>query len=315
MRVFMTISDRGSLSSAASSLGLSLPTVSRILARLERELGVRLIARTTHGLSQTDGGRLYYERCRRIFNELRDADSAVQDHSKAPAGELRVTAPVTFGRYHVAPAVAGFLERHPRVSLYLSLTDHCESLAEQRLDLAIRVAVLHDQNLTAARLGYVQRAVVGSPEYFEHHPPPTHPRELRAHNCLHFSHYLRAEEWSFQDQGRPLTLKIRGRLRTNNQEVLLDAALAGTGLAVLPVWLVKDALDSGSLRRVLAEFERPRTPVHAVLPTRGPPPGKVHAFIEFLTDRYREQGILSTRRLVSVREPVEPSGISTARKL
>jgi DNA-binding transcriptional LysR family regulator len=299
MRVFLTVVDRGSLSSAASALELSLPTVSRILARLERELGVRLVARTTRGLSQTDGGRLYYERCRRIFEELREAESAVQDHSRLPTGELRVTAPVTFGRYHVAPALTEFLERYPRVSLYLSLSDHCESLSDQRLDLAIRVAVLHDQNLTAARLGYVQRAVVGSPEYFKSHPAPTHPRELRRHNCLHFTHYLRADDWGFQEQGRPQAMKVRGRLRTNNQEALLDAVLAGTGLAVLPVWLVKDALDEGRLVRVLAEFERPRTPVHAVLPTRGPPPHKVHAFIEFISARFRERGILSPERLVS----------------
>jgi DNA-binding transcriptional LysR family regulator len=299
MRVFVTVVDRGSLSSAATSLGLSLPTVSRILGKLERELGARLIARTTRGLSQTDGGRLYYERCQRIFEELRDADVAVQDHSKAPAGELRVTAPVTFGRYHVAPALPDFLERHPRVSLYLSLSDHCESLSDQRLDLAIRVAVLHDQNLTAARLGYVQRAVVGSPTYFNTHAPPTHPRDLRRHNCLHFTHYLRADDWGFQDEGHPLAVKVRGSLRTNNQEALLDAVLAGTGLAVLPVWLLKDALDDGRLLRVLAEFERPRTPVHAVLPTRGPPPHKVHAFIEFLAARLRDQGILSPERLVS----------------
>jgi len=300
MRVFVAVVDQGSLSSAATALGLSLPTVSRTLARLERELGVRLIARTTRGLSQTDGGRLYYERCKRIFAELSAADAAVQDHSRSPAGELRVTAPVTFGRYHVAPALAGFLERHPRVSLYLLLTDHCESLSEQRLDLAIRVAVLHDQNLTAARLGYVQRAVVGSPEYFANHPPPLHPRDLRRHSCLHFTHYLRADDWSFQDGGRPLAVKVKGRLRTNNQEALLDAVLAGTGLAVLPIWLVKDALDKGLLQRVLGEFERPRTPVQAVLPARGPAPHKVHAFIEYLSTRYREQGILSPQRMVSV---------------
>jgi DNA-binding transcriptional LysR family regulator len=199
----------------------------------------------------------------------------------------------------MAPALAQFLERHPRVSLYLSLSDHCESFTDQGLDLAIRVAVLHDQNLTAARLGYVQRAVVGSRAYFNSHTPPAHPRDLRRHNCLHFTHYLRAEDWGFQEEGRPLVVKVRGRLRTNNQEALLDAVLAGTGLAVLPVWLVKEALEDGRLVRVLAEFERPRTPVHAVLPTRGPPPHKVHAFIEFLAARFRDRGVLAAERLVS----------------
>lgn len=297
MRTFVSVIDSGSLSAAASRIGFSLPTVSRLLGGLERELGVRLVARNTHGLSLTDGGRLYYQRCRRILDELGEADAAVQRHSKVPTGELRVTAPVTFGRHHVAPYLAEFLEHHARVSFYLLLTDHCEQLSEQRLDLAVRVAALHDPNLTAARLGYVQRAVVGAPDYFKKHPVPMHPRELSGHNCMHFTHYLRADEWTFQEEGRPISVRVRGRMRANNQEALVDAVLAGAGLAVLPMWLVKQAVEDGRLRRVLGEFERPRTPVHAVLPNRGPPPSKVRTFIEFLSARYRDLGILSPEGL------------------
>jgi DNA-binding transcriptional LysR family regulator len=297
MQVFVTIVEQGSLSGAAATLRTSLPTVSRSLSSLERELGVKLIARTTRGLTETDGGRLYYQRCRRILDELRSADAAVQTHSKVPSGELRVTAPVTFGRYHVSPYVPEFLERYPRLSFYLALTDHCESLSEQRLDLAVRVAMLQDQSLTAPRLGYVQRTVVGSPAYFREHPVPAHPSELSQHNCLHFMHYLRADEWAFQEKGQSLAVRVKGNLRANNQEALLDAVMAGAGLAVLPLWLVKDGLDSGRLQRVLEAFERPRTPVHAVLATRGAPPGKVRAFVDFLSALYREKGVLSPERL------------------
>jgi DNA-binding transcriptional LysR family regulator len=297
MRTFVAVVESGSLSAAASNLGVSLPTVSRTLAALERELGTRLVARTTRGLTETDGGRLYYDRSRRILEDLRLADAAVQSHSKVPAGELRVTAPVTFGRRHVASCVPAFLEKYPRLSIYLLLTDRTESLVEQRLDLAIRVAALPDRNLTAIRLGYVQRAVVGSPQYFERHPPPVHPRELDRHECLHFTHYLRADEWTFQAQGHEIAVRVRGRLRTNNQEALVDAVLAGAGLAVLPMWLVREELEKGRLQRVLAEFERPRTPVHAVLPTKGAPPNKVRAFVDFLIAHYGEKGVLSLDRV------------------
>jgi DNA-binding transcriptional LysR family regulator len=297
MRTLVAVVENGSLSAAASNLGVSLPTVSRTLAALERELGTRLVARTTRGLTETDGGRLYYDRCRGILEELRLADAAVQSHSKVPAGELRVTAPVTFGRRHVASYVAPFLEKYPRLSVYLLLTDRYESLVEQRLDLAIRVAALPDRNLTATRMGYIQRAVVGSPHYFETHPPPVHPRELGRHECLHFTHYLRADEWTFQEQGHEIAVRVRGRLRANNQEALVDAALAGAGLAVLPMWLVRDELETGRLQRVLAEFERPRTPVHAVLPTKGAPPNKVRAFVDFLSAHYAEKGVLSLDRV------------------
>jgi DNA-binding transcriptional LysR family regulator len=299
MRVFATIIERRSLSAAAASLGISLPSVSRVLSSLEGELGVRLIARTTRGLTETDAGRLYYRRCLAILEAIREAETAVQAHAVAPSGELRLTAPVTFGRHHVAPSMAEFLERHPRLSFYLLLSDHCESLTEQRLDVAVRVAVLQKENVIARRLGYVQRAVVGSREYFSRHPAPRHPRDLAQHNCVHFTHYLRADEWTFQEQGRRITVRVKGRLRTNNQEALLDAVLAGAGLAVLPTWLALEALNSGRLRRVLAEFEAPRTPVHAVFPARGPPPKKVRAFVEFLSERYRDQGVLSSEAVVA----------------
>lgn len=294
MRVFLTVVDRGSLSAAAATLGVSLPTVSRMLAGLERELGARLIARTTHGLTQTDAGRLYYRQSGEILKQVREAEAAVQSHSRVPTGELRVTAPVTFGRYHVSPSVAEFLERFPRLSFYLLLSDHCESLSEQRLDVAIRIAEVHDQGVAARRLGYVQRVVVGSREYFNKRQPPKQPADLSQHNCLHFTHYPRADEWTFHESGKRITVRVSGRMRTNNQEALVDAVVAGAGVAVLPAWLVRDDLESGTVQRVLTEYEAPRTPVYAVFPTRGPPPNKVRVFVEFLGERYRARGILST---------------------
>ncbi len=299
MRVFTAVVDAHGLSAAAKTLGMSLPTVSRVLSALEQALGVRLLARSTRDLTQTDAGRVYYRRCRQILDDLRQAELDVQNHAKVPTGELRITAPVAFGRYHVAPLVTEFLERYPRLSSYLLLSDQCESLAEQRLDVAVRIAVLPEQSVTVRRLGYVQRAVVGSADYFRQHPVPRHPRELTQHNCLHFTHYLRADEWNFYDQGRKLSVRVAGRIRTNNQEALADAVLAGAGLAVLPTWLVKVELESGRMRRVLAEFEAPRTPVYAIFPARGAPPGKVRAFVDFVSERYREESILDANPVVA----------------
>jgi DNA-binding transcriptional LysR family regulator len=294
LRVFVTVLDERSLSAAAEKLGMSLPTVSRILSMLESELGVKLIARSARGFAETDGGSLYYRRAQKILADVEDADAAVQSHSQVPVGEVRVTAPVTFGRYHVAPIVAEFLERYPRLSFYLSLTDRCESLPEQRLDVAIRIAIVRVQAVTVRRLGYIQRVVVGSRNYFERHPMPTHPQDLTGHNCLHFTYYQRADEWKFLDQGRLVNVRVRGRLRTDNQEAMLDAVLAGAGLAVLPTWLIKKELTDGRLHRVLAQYEAPRTPVYAVFPRRGPPPNKVRAFINFLADRYNTEKILAS---------------------
>src|ERR1700752_5361939 len=211
MRVFTAVVDAGGLSAAAKILGMSLPTVSRVLSALEKDLGVRLLVRSTRNLTRTDAGRVYYRHCRQILDDLRQAELDVQSHAKVPTGELRITAPVTFGRHHVAPLLTEFLERYPRLSSYLLLSDQCESLPEQRLDLAVRIAVLEDQSVTARRLGYVQRAVVGSADYFRRHPVPQHPRELAQHNCLHFTHYLRADEWNFYERARKLIVRVTGR--------------------------------------------------------------------------------------------------------
>jgi|SRR5579871_3557011 len=293
MRVFVAVLDRRSLSAAARTLGLSLPTVSRILAQLERELGVRLLARSTRGIAETDGGSLYYRRCQRILADIGAADAAVQSHAQVPAGELRVSAPVTFGRHHVAPALAQFLQRYPRLSVFLSLSDRCESLTEQRFDVAIRIAIVRIQGVAVRRLGYIQRVVVGAPQYFRQHPVPAHPGELADHNCLHFTHYLRADEWHFSERGEPVRVRVRGRMRADNQEALLEAVLTGAGLALLPTWLIQEELQQGLLQRVLGEFDAPRTPVYAVFPRRGAPPGKVRAFVEFLAEHYRHAGILA----------------------
>lgn len=297
MRVFVRVLDRRSLSTAATDLGVSLPTVSRILRSLEDDLGVRLIARTTRGLAETDSGRLYYRHCRQILEDLHEADAAVQSQAKTPVGELRITAPVAFGRHHVATAVASFLERCPRASCYLSLSDHCELLAEQRFDVAIRIAAIREVSSSVRRLGYVQRAVVGSRDYFARFPVPTHPQDLARHNCLLFAHYHRADEWSFRDGGRVLSVRVQGRLRTDNQEALVDAVLAGSGLAILPTWLIHQELVTGGLQRVLAEFEAPRTPVHAIFPTPGTQPNKVRTFVELVAKRLGEQQALASARM------------------
>ncbi|HVY81651.1 MAG TPA: LysR family transcriptional regulator [Steroidobacteraceae bacterium] len=297
MRVFVRVLDRRSLTTAAADLRVSLPTVSRTLRLLERDLGVRLIARTTRGLTETYSGRLYYQHCRRLLDGLREAEIAVQTLAKAAMGELRITAPVAFGRHHIGPSIAAFLERNPRVSCFLSLSDQCESLADQRFDVAIRVAPLRDENLSVRRLGYVQRAVVGSKEYFERYPVPTHPRDLARHNCMQFTRYSRGDEWTFQQGGRPICVRVRGRVRTDNQEALVDAALAGAGLAILPTWLVQRELESGRLQRVLTDFEAARTPVHAVFPTPGMQPSKVRAFVDFIAQRLRAHNTLASEPL------------------
>lgn len=292
MAIFVEVIDKGSLSAAARSLRVSLPTVSRVLSSLEKELGVRLLVRSTRGFRETESGHLYYDRCRKILADVRLADREAQGLQPVPTGELRITAPVLYGQRHVAPVVAKFLDLHPKVSADLLLNDQIEPLAEQRIDLAVRVGGAHSSHATVRSLGSIQRVVVASVGYLERHDAPMKPRDLVHHNCLLFTHYFHADEWRFRYRGRDVAVPVRGRLRTNNQEALLQAVLAGAGVALLPDWLVRVHVASGLLKVLLDDCIGPSTPVHAVFPTPGSQPRIVRAFVDLLADHYRRERIL-----------------------
>lgn len=295
MAIFVEVVDKRSLSAAARSLRVSLPTVSRVLSSLEKELGVRLLARTTRGFRETESGQLYYDRCRKILADVRLADREAQGLQPVPTGELRVTAPVLYGQRHVAPVVARFLDLHPKVSADLLLNDQIEPLAEQRIDVAVRVGGFHGSNAAVRSLGTIQRVVVASLGYLERHDLPIKPRDLVHHNCLLFTHYFHADEWRFRFRGNEIVVPVIGRLRTNNQEALLRAVLAGAGIALLPDWLVRTHIASGLLRVLLEDCTGPSTPVHAVFPTPGSQPRIVRAFVDLLADHYRRERILPSQ--------------------
>jgi DNA-binding transcriptional LysR family regulator len=177
----------------------------------------------------------------------------------------------------------------------LLLNDHIEPLVEQRIDVAIRVGGAHAQHASVRSLELIQRVVVASPGYLERHDVPMKPRDLVHHNCLLFTHYFHADEWRFRHRGKEVIVPIRGRLRTNNQEGLLQAVLAGAGIALLPDWLVRSDVASGLLKVLLADCIGPSTPVHAVFPIPGSQPRIVRAFIDLLADHYRRERILPSR--------------------
>lgn len=292
MTIFVEVVDKRSLSAAARSLKVSLPTVSRVLSTLERELGVRLLLRTTRGFRETESGQLYYDRCRKILADVRLAEREAQGLQPIPTGELRITAPVLYGQRHVAPIVARFLDLHPKASANLLLNDQIEPLVEQRIDVAIRVGGAHSAHAAVRSLGVIQRVVVASLGYLERHDPPTKPRDLVHHNCLLFTHYFHADEWRFRHRDKDVVVPVQGRLRTNNQEALLQAVLAGAGVALLPDWLVRSHVASGLLKVLLADCSGPNTPVHAVFPTPGSQPRIVRAFVDLVADHYRRERIL-----------------------
>jgi DNA-binding transcriptional LysR family regulator len=289
MAVFAKVVESGSLSAAARGLGVSLASVSRQLAALEDKLGARLLSRTTRRLSLTEGGRAYYNRCKRILGDVEEAEAEVSQFQASPSGRIVVSASGLFGRIFLAPVLSGFLERHPRISIELPLTDRFVNLVEEGVDVAVRVGGLADSSLVARRIGGFRRVVCASPRYLKRHGAPKQPADVTAHDCLVFSMLAEADRWRFSVDGRDIAVPVTGRLLSNNQEVLLQAALDSCGIMLAPSWLVRDHVAKGRLRLILEDFEPEPTPIHILYPHARLLSAKVRALIDYLAGQWRDE--------------------------
>ncbi len=284
MTAFVTACDVGSLAAAARKLGLSPSVMSRQLSALESRLGTRLFQRTTRSLSLTDAGSRYLERARRILADLEEAEFAAQSERAEPRGRLSVTAPLIFGRLHVAPLLARFVERHPQVSVELSLSDRFVNLIEEGHDLAIRIGHLPDSQLIARRFGETRRAVVASPDYLVRAGTPLHPGDLAAFDIIAFAPVAPPFDWRFVDEGEELRIRLDPRFMTNSGDTAISLALAGSGIARVLYYQVRHAIKEGRLVEVLSRFTPEPMPIHAVYPSARLLSGKVRAFIELIAD-------------------------------
>jgi len=282
MNTFVKVAESGSLSAASRRLGRSLASVSRQLAALEARLGGRLLHRTTRRLGLTEAGRDFYDRAKRILGEVEEAERALGEAAAAPSGRLRLSAPSLLGRLHVAPLLPEFLAQHARVSVDLTLLDRVVDPIEEGLDLALRIGPLAESGALARKLGSVHLVVCAAPRYLERRGAPSVPEELVEHDCLVFGASADGAEWHFQRGERKLGLRVPARLQANALEPLVAAALGGAGLVRAPCWQVGEHIAAGRLRRVLAEYERPAAPIHALFPPGRPLPTKVRAFVDFL---------------------------------
>lgn len=266
LQAFIAIVDHGTLTRAAEAIGSSLPATVRTLAALEKELGVRLLQRTTRRLALTEDGRLYLERARRIVADVDEADRLVGAQHAAPAGSLAVTAPVLFGQMHVAPVVQQFVQRHPQVRVNLALLDRVVNLVEEGLDVGVRIGPLGDSTLVAQQLGPMRRIVVASPAFLRRQGVPRHPDELREAPCIH-NNGPEGHLWPFSDGGRAFMVAVRGPLQSNLSAPMIDACAAGLGFARALHYQAEPLLRAKKLRIVLADFETEPWPVHVTYPS------------------------------------------------
>ena len=285
LQTFVRIADRGSLSAAARATGRSLPAVSRALAMLEAEIGVRLLHRTTRRIHLTDAGTQYLERCRRILAEVDEAQASVSDLGSSLSGPITLAAPVLFGQMHVAPVVTEFLAAHPEVSVSLLLSDGLANIVEEGVDLAVRIGNLQDSSLVARKLGEVRRVACASPAYLKRHGTPKTPADLANHSCLQFGALSALPYWEFREAGKPRQVRIRGSFSASHGAPLIDAARSGLGIVLAVSYQLQDAVAAGALRVVLQEFEPARRPVHSVMPSGRLQPARVRALADLLHAR------------------------------
>jgi DNA-binding transcriptional LysR family regulator len=288
MRTLLAAVDGGSLSAASRSLRLPLATVSRRVSDLEGRLGAQLVIRTSRRLRLTEEGAAYVAAARRILEELEDAERTVSGEYRAPRGELAVTAPIMFGKLHVAPIVHEFLAAYPDVSVRLILLDGVIDLVEAQVDVALRIGHLPDSTLVARRLGDVCWLFCASPDYLARHGMPGHPLAIAEHECIAFEGLERYREWPFVEGGRSHSVMIRPRFSVNTADAVVDAARAGLGIARIMSYQAADAIDSGEVTSILRQFRPAPVPVHFVYGPRQQQPLKLRAFLDFVTPRLRE---------------------------
>ena len=283
IQLFIRIIESGSFSKAAEELRITQPTATKHVAALEERLGARLLNRNTRGVSATEIGTLYYEKCKTIQREIEEADNLATLLQSRLGGTLRVSTSVAFGRRVATPLVLRFMREHADISIDLSFDDRYVNLVEQGVDIALRMGRLADSMLGSRYLGVNPWLVAAAPEYLARHGEPQIPNDLSQHACLVYSSVQGDDRWQFNDaQGRALTVQVHGLLRSNNLSALLAGACAGHGIAALPHYVAREALADGSIRQVLAGFTLPTQELHAVFPSPKLVPSKVRTFIDFL---------------------------------
>jgi len=294
MRIFVSVVQNGSLSSAGRQLGLSPASVSRHISALEESLGCRLVNRTSRKLTLTEAGELYFARVEQILQQVAEAKDSVSQLQTMPRGTLRVHSRMLVGQLHIAPALPAFLAQNPEVKVDLLLSNRVVDLVEQNIDIDVRIGKLIDSSLVARQLAVSERILCAAPSYLASRPAIAKPADIAAHNCLTYRINLGRTVWRFIDQRGVLEeIAVTGNLQSDNGHALLTAALGGAGAALMPDWAIRDELASGRLRRLLPHYRISHVEfdngVYAVFQKSRHMSAKVRVFIEFLAATFRER--------------------------
>jgi DNA-binding transcriptional LysR family regulator len=290
MEAFVRVLDAGSFSAAARRLNVGQPAVSKLVAQLEERLGVKLLVRTTRGLTATEAGLNYYERARRSIEEADEAEIAARGAGSGLKGKLRVCAAVTFARIHLMPRIPEFLARHPDLELEVVLDDRNVDLVQEGIDVGLRMGRLADSSLTARRIASARHAVLGTPAYFARAGEPTSPGELSAHEAVIYAPRGGGAIWVFRRDGAELSVKLKGRLHITAAEGVRAAVLADAGITVASEWMFTPEIADGTVKAVLGDWELPRIDLWAVFPAGRTASTKARIFTSFVQEVMHQPG-------------------------
>ena len=287
IQVFVKVADRQGFAAAARDLNMSPPAVTRAISTLEDHLGTRLFVRTTRSVRLTESGQRFLEDGRRILFDLEEAEEAAVGSHAIPRGELRVTAPVLFGRMFVTPILGDFLDQYPQVNATTLFVDRVVNLMDEGLDIAIRIGNLPDSSLIAVRCGTVRRVMFASPDYIKRHGLPLHPEELSGHRLIQPTALSASDELTYLEEGVPRSVRINPRIRMNTNDAVIEMALNGWGISRLLSYQVAPYLADGRLLAILEEYELPEMPIHIVHQEGRMVSAKIRAFVDYMAERLR----------------------------
>ncbi|RWM38819.1 LysR family transcriptional regulator [Mesorhizobium sp.] len=283
--VFARVVEAGSFTAAARLLAMPKTTVSRRVAALESEVGVRLLQRTTRSLGMTDAGRLYYEQSSQALRTIEEANLRLAEARAEPSGTIRISAPVGFGAYFLNRAVIEFLETYPKTKVELRLTDDRLNLVEDGIDLAFRTGVLEDSTLIARKLGATHRLLCASPNYLARHGKPGTPSDLAQHDCVIAGPSVIGAQWVLDGPGGQETVTVAGRFAANEMQAVIAAALADYGIAQMPHSVAEALIGEGRLCRVLKNYTTPAGGLYVLYPSSRHLSPLVKAFIDLAAER------------------------------
>ena len=282
METFVCVVETGSFSAAARRLEVGQPAVSKTIAQLETHLGVRLLLRSTRGLTSTEAGAAFFERAKRAIDEAHEAELAARGAASGLTGTLRVCAAVTFARLHILPHLGSFLALHPGLDIDVVLDDRNVNLVEEGIDVALRMGELSDSGLTARKIGQCQRMVLGTPAYFERHGEPTSPAQLVDHQAVIYTQNGGGTHWLFKRGASEQAVSVSGRVRISAAEGVRTTVLAHLGLALSSQWMFAPELASGEVRQVLQDWHLPGLDLWAVFPSGRMASAKARAFVTYV---------------------------------